>query len=478
MTSEPTENSIPGRHKRKSGRPRNADAAKQAAENSHNFLESCARVNKADWGSRAIIYLYRSEPIIDRSRSGDYHYIDKYSEPITEDRILTDHGSGKYRVMLNFQRPGADSSTTLDSAVITLLNIKFPPKIAPGDWVDDPKNNKWAWAKESFPKPPSANGTGQVLETLKVFNDIRKGVQDEQQPQPPPQPVPFINPVSQVRETIQALKELAPQPAAATENKTLDSIVQLMISQIQAQATQNATLLQTVLTQRNPPPGNSLTETITVLSDKLLPLVEKLKPTAEDAISNFTRRSKMAGWMEMLQPALPAALEFFRPFGVALANRLMNPAANGAFPSPGAPPAEAAAGALPAAGSAAPGASGTFPPMLNMIAVPMLEFVRMDADPHELGRDFANWVNDGYGANPRFAQALSLAKVAGVNSVIVAFKGSPWWLDKGPERNLLSLSEMEPKFTAFVDAFLKWQPEAEEDEDESDVIDISAGAVN
>lgn len=484
----------PAVHKRR-GRPRNSEAAKEAAENSHSFFQTCSRIDPQDWGTRASIYLYRAEPIIDRSRSGDFHYVDKYSETINEDRILTDHGSGKYRLMLNFQKPGASVSSTVDTSVLTLLNVKFPPKIAPGDWVDDPKNNKWAWAKESFPKPPSANGAGQVLETLKVFSDIQKGLKEDEKPREPAPVLP--NPVSQVRETIQALKELAPQPAPpATENQTLQSIVNLIINQskqqadqataqIAAQAAQNNTLLQALLARGNQAPqsNTSFTDAINVISDKLIPLVEKLKPSAEEAISNFTRKSKMSGWQEMIQPAIPVVVDFLKPFGVALATRLLTPASN-AFPASATPPGMGAMpGALPQpapeVAPQVPGAAAGFPPVLNMLAVPMLTYMRLDGDPRQLGRDFASWVHEGYSADPRFSQALALARASGASSVVVAFKASPYWLDKGLTRDQPSLAEMEPKFQVFIESFLRWQPSEEEEEYDGDegVIDITGGEI-
>ena len=481
-TAETVEKDTPPAVHKRRGRPRDADAAKEAAENSHSFFESCSRIDSRDWGTRASIYLYRKEPIIDRSHSGDYHYIDKYQEPITEDRVLADHGSGKYRLMLNFQKPGSQTSSTIDTAILTLMNVKFPPKIAPGDWVDDPKNSKWAWAKESFPQPPSANGAGQVLETLRVFKDIQSGLKDEDKPKEPPPPP--LNPASQVRETIQALQELAPQPAPpATENKTLESIVQLIMSQTQAQAQQNNTLLQALLAQRNnpAPAGPSLTDAISVISDKLIPLIEKLKP--EEALANFARKSKMSGWMEMVQPAIPVVIDFLKPFGMALAQRLMNPAAggmpNGAFPSPPAP-SQPGMGALPQPASPQPPAGqGSFPAILNTLAVPLLGWMRMDADPRQLGRDFASWVQDGYGAAPGFSQALMLAKASGAANILVTFKGSPWWLDRGPAHDLPALADMEAKFQIFLESFLRWQPQDEEEEEyeEDGVIDITGGEI-
>jgi hypothetical protein len=209
-------------------------------------------------------------------------------------------------------------------------------------------------------------------------------------------------------------------------------------------------------------------------------LIEKLKPSAEDAINTFTKRSRMSGWQEMLQPAIPAALEWLKPFAVATATRLMNPTgANAAAPPAsgqgmGAVPGQLAPG-QPAAPQV-PGAVAGFPPVLNMLAVPLMGYMRIEADPRELGKDFADWVHDGYAQDTRFSQALALARASGPDSIIVAFKASPYWLDRGLNHDLMSLSDMEPKFRVFLDSFLSWRPEQEPQEEE-DLIDITGGEI-
>src|ERR1039458_1891319 len=80
-----------------------------------SFYQTMNKVAKADWGPRATIYLYRVEPVIDRTRSGDLKYIMTYAEPINEDRIMADCGSGRYKLILNFRKPGADQGDTVDT---------------------------------------------------------------------------------------------------------------------------------------------------------------------------------------------------------------------------------------------------------------------------------------------------------------------------------------------------------------------------
>ena len=107
-----------------------------------------AKVSKADWGARANIYLYRVEPMIDRTRSGENKFVNVYAEPVSEDRVMADYGSGRYKLILNFRKPGAETGDLIDSMYMDILNMKYPPKIPLGEWVDDPRNKKWAWAKD------------------------------------------------------------------------------------------------------------------------------------------------------------------------------------------------------------------------------------------------------------------------------------------------------------------------------------------
>ena len=59
------------------------------------FFGRIARVQKDDWGTRAKIKAYRLEPIIDRLRGSENKYITIYHEPITEEKMKIDHGSGR-----------------------------------------------------------------------------------------------------------------------------------------------------------------------------------------------------------------------------------------------------------------------------------------------------------------------------------------------------------------------------------------------
>src|SRR5262245_36224431 len=113
--------------KRKKGRPKEAD--RPFVPRARSFFERLNAIHKDDWGTRAYIHLYRLEPFTDRLRSGTVVFIMKYLEPIDETKILMDHGSGRYRALLNFRKPSEDKDGELDRAEFDLLNLKFPPKI-------------------------------------------------------------------------------------------------------------------------------------------------------------------------------------------------------------------------------------------------------------------------------------------------------------------------------------------------------------
>ena len=144
-------------------------------------------VPKGDWGPRANIYLYRVEPVIDRTRSGDSKFINVYAEPVTEDRVMADYGSGRYKLILNFRKPGAETGDVIDSTYMDILNMKYPPKIPLGEWTDDPRNKKWAWAKEANgiptgPAPaPATSGLEAVVDVMRATSEMRRDIREEMQ---------------------------------------------------------------------------------------------------------------------------------------------------------------------------------------------------------------------------------------------------------------------------------------------------------
>jgi hypothetical protein len=444
---------------------------KPDSEGGPTFWQKVAAVAKPDWGPRANIYLYRVEPVIDRRRQGSQTYITKYAEPISEDRILADHGSGRYKLMLNFRKPGAEQGDEVDSLYLDLLNLQFPPKIPPGEWVDDPNNKKWAWAKPSYEKNQgSGNGGSNLVEALDVLNEIQDSTTKRvlaQIPQQSSTADEFVK-IAKVLDTVRP-----PQPTAPAPDNTLQVFMQSELASIRAQVDKSRereiNLMEKLIAASTKQPeaanGLGMVKELVGGLKELLPSVKDLFPGLAEGGGG---RSRLGPWQELAVAVAPHASSILSPFAQVLAQGLMmrmaNPA-NGQYVPPNPAPA-----ALPA-GNAVNAAPATMMPFLQMVAMPMMNYIRPIAPPHninpaELGKDFASWVYDGFGADPRYEQAILAARSMGPVGIIAAFRSTPLWLDKGPQQNLPSLQEVEPRLMGFFQAFLDWKSDEDRDSDE------------
>jgi hypothetical protein len=419
-----------------------------AQKPTHNIFESMARIQKEDWGTRASVYAYRAEPMIDRTRTGDAKYIQQYAGPVTEDRLMEDHGSGRYKLMLNFKKPGADQGDEVDSGFVEILNMKFPPKIPEGHWVDDPKNIKWAWAKQYFQKERPG---GDSVEMLRVLNEVQNDAIERARPH-------GDSPL----DTIRLFKEMS--PPASTENKVLDSIVTLMSKQLDASHTEAAALrarsddlmmklIELKTTPAPAPQGLGMVKEIFSELKGLMPMVTDILPHATEVAT----RSRMSGWQEFLQPVMPSLINGVPVIIggiVELVKSRANAQPNAAPPqtqhtiTPGAP---AAQGAAPGAAPTTPNGKPNLVDFLNLITPPMVRY--LDADWS--GNEFAEWLYDGYGDEWHGLKWMEAAKTAGQFAIIAGYRQSPFWDKTG--------GKDEVKFTEFVRSFLSWVPEKDEE---------------
>lgn len=444
----------PKSHNRRPGRPR---ADESPSEDSHSFFDTLVKVDARDWGTRYWIYVYRLEPTIDRTRTGDPKYIQSYAEPINEDRLLADHGSGKYKMILNFRKPGAERGDEIDTGYISVLNMEFPPKIAPGEWVDDPKNRKWSWAKKYFPtEQPQGNNAADPMKTLETYNKIRKDIVAEVQPQhPETEPeermltlaavIEKMVPKQDFNSIAALLKELRPPE---------DKLSEFLLKQHTELMTQ---FLKTREGTEKTTNGIGMIREVVNGLRELLPTAKELIPGIGDA--GGVHRSRMNSWQELTVAIAPFATQILTPLSGMLAQVLIQRVTGG--------PGQATH--LPALPATTP---ATMMPFLQMIGPPMMNYARLIAtpehiDPAELGADFASWVHEGFGANPHYDNAIVAARGMGVIGIMAAFRGTPLWTDKGPQANLPSLAELEGKLPAFFEAFLNWQPSQAGEEDDT-----------
>lgn len=155
------------------------------------FFARLSEYPKDDW-EKLLLYIYRMAPITDRRASGEpVNYIAKLSEPIDEDYVLREPnwgGSGKYRVRLNKLLPDG-KNTPIDVVEFVVENKKYPPQVPPGEWVDDPRNKRWAWAKTYYdgkneaanqpPAPPPTQGPslGEIVTAVKTMSEMTRANQ-------------------------------------------------------------------------------------------------------------------------------------------------------------------------------------------------------------------------------------------------------------------------------------------------------------
>jgi hypothetical protein len=452
-------------------------APKNQPEGGPTFWQKVAQVAKADWGPRANIYLYRVEPVIDRRRSGSQTYITKYAEPISEDRILADHGSGRYKAMLNFRKPGAEQGDEVDSLYIDLLNLQFPPKIPPGDWVDDPNNKKWAWAKQSIGKEPQQNGGANLVEALEVLSEIqestRKGVLAQI-----PQPKSTVDELDKMASFMDKVRPVPAAPSTATSDRMFDMLNTFMTNQLAASRSETQELraeLREIRNKSNPAAGQNGGLS---LVKELVGGIKELMPDIKEIVPGFGQDGgggrQRPWWQEAALLVAPHVGGVIQPFAnlaaSAIAAKMMQPqpGMNGYQPNPSQPQTGQTQPALP------PG-TPTMMPFLQMIAFPMVNHVRdigtrndegEELTAESMGKDFALWVFNGYGSDSRYGQAILAARAMGPTGIIAAFRSTPLWSDKGPQQNLVSLAELEPKLLGFFSAFLAFDPNEQESDDE------------
>jgi len=435
-----------------------------------SFFNRVSAIEKDDWGQRAFIKVYRLEPSIDRTRLGEPKHIAKYSEPIDEDRIKSDHGSGRYRLYLNFKAPTEKTERELDSMEIDILDMNFPPKLARGEWLDIPYNKKWEWCRAMLPKTDAeqiqqkTSATGDLVEALDVLDRVQSRAEDRMRPQ---QPQP-----NQTLDIIRGVKELMPPPPApappATENKMLDTVVALLTKQIDRDATEAAELRKEIREMREKPnqekkgPFGSLKDIVTEVKGILPDLKEMFPGFAAKAgeLATSVARSRMSGDQEFWQPTIGKLVDGVMPIIQMTTAKFMSgrppqpqPGTGQPGPQPripGAAPDQPPTVAAPNGSAAAPPAAG--PPALSFlhrIAPALMNHLRDDMS----GGDFAEWMFSGFGPEIDNLSWVSIKNAIGADAIVEMFRDSPYWQE---------LQLIEAKFIKFVQEFCAWQPGAEE----------------
>lgn len=125
--------------KNKAGRPSNASRFRS----SQDFAQMLAELTDADW-QHHMVYVWRTDPIFDNTNGGvDKKYIAKFTSAVDEESLKQTFGSGTYKVQLN-KYVGPNKDQYIAHTLWTIgPDMKFPPVLPPGDWLNHPRNRAW-----------------------------------------------------------------------------------------------------------------------------------------------------------------------------------------------------------------------------------------------------------------------------------------------------------------------------------------------
>jgi hypothetical protein len=418
------------------------------------FLDRIARIDRADWGTRAKLKLYRLEPMIDRLRGSPVKYITMYEEPVGEERIKADHGSGRYQLRLYFKAPAGEEKE-MDVLEFDILDLAYPPKINRGEWVEDPRNAKYAFIKKQWEAEDKAaaelaarpTGSAVIRETV----DTAKALKELFAPEAPAASAPAGNSVLDTLAIIKGVREMNPPTPPATNDTLLNTVVALMTKQLETQASELKELRAEMRKPAAETGGLGSVKSILGELKEFLPAIREVFPGAGEAIAGAVApRSKMNGWQEFFQPILPTLGGALQPLVAVLAQRFVAP--NGW----GAQPAAPAGGATQLNGARPPAPAGppTIIDFLEMVSPAMLnhfgEWLESGSSDWN-GAGFADWIDNGYGERWKGIDWHGQAIAYGADAILLVYKTNV------PDIWNRILGPSEPKFREFLRDFLAWQ---------------------
>jgi hypothetical protein len=195
--------------KNKTGRPRKGEEPDPETR-ARQFFDRAAQIPSEDWGNRAWMYLYIDEPVCDEKQWGKMKYAKKLHQPIFDlEKVKDWYGSCKGWISLNLRKPDAQNTDQIGRHEFEIFDIHCPPKIPKACWTDDPVNKKWAALLPPEPKAPTEGATS-LLDSIKVYKEIRDEVRDEREDPETP-----LDQTRSTLETMKLAKELFGQPAPA-----------------------------------------------------------------------------------------------------------------------------------------------------------------------------------------------------------------------------------------------------------------------
>ena len=477
------------------GRPR---GARNKPKEEPAFFD---RLPGLDW-NRHNVWLYRVEPKVDRGKTGDARYIQLFGEAFTPDTVMKDPtwgGSGVYKAILKYS-PAKGAQEDVDTHYFPIENRAYPPCVPLAQWIDDPVNKKWAWAKEMLEaKEGKASQNGvtsqgqqdvgkQVKEVLQeirqgqvspteTFNSmmnahqtgVKQGMEIAKQSAPP----------AGGGEVVELLKTLLPAllktPAPVSEESPVVKVLTLQLEsereqrkadREQAKADREAadkradaaekrhTDLMTAMMQRKETSGLESVQ-------QFAQIFSAVRGITDGGLVAPTDTSFSGVMMDGLRDALPDVLRSLAP-GVG---QMLSGIGTGAprlsvsreTISPVLPPVN-----QPQAGNpgAAPAQQQAAPPPFDPQFAPAYNCIFMSQGAilnamrtGKTGADFGDWLANGPGE-----MEIEKLKAAGVDNLVkfIAHGMPPLWAELQP---------VELKFRQFLGELMAWEPVDDDEED-------------
>lgn len=450
------------------------------------FLSYWNRVY-SDHPKRVIAYLYRRFPRIIKDEP---HYIEVYEKPVTREELLGVWGAGDYEIKLNDK----DRRSAVCSAIFEFSEPwdKNPPNVNFAELDMSHRRNQsyiqWRESRGMDPKPGSQNNDGSAAVLAKALVDVVNA--KTQQPANNTAEATALKSAMDLmgEATKQAISTVKAQQDPAGVSGMLTALEKFVrppqqtdplevlknAKEIFAGPKQDDTMLKFVL--------DELKETRRAhneLQAKMLerkeesgdPLaqIEKIASTANALRDAFgggeARSSGKWGWLQEIGTAavapggaLSSILGPVATWGLAkLSGWKPGQAAPGAPPPPGAPPVQAPPPGLPNPNPAPAAAPGIDPQeqfimdnvmnLFNVIAQPLMKFLGEGRS----GYEFADYLHEG-----GTIDVVQLGQLRGLGreKIMEMLRKHPVaWQFIGP---------IEARFTQFLDEFLAWEPEQED----------------
>jgi hypothetical protein len=430
------------------------------------------------------VKVYRLAPIYDSTNVGSkkkYIMIYLAAPAPDEERIKRDCGSGRYRLYLNGKTSGTHKEAELAAVEIDILDPAFPPNLPVGDWLDEPKNRDWQWAKpllearqakalQANTPPPAAPGVN-MMDAMEMVGQLQDRAEERAKERMDSNRPQTWNPAEQLATVVTAAKDIAGALRATPENPIPSFIsdqMNAMRAEIAAARLRSDALMDKLLERANAPPqqqnsGMSAIKDLVAGVKDLLPSLKDLWPNADDAIAERITRSKMGPWQEFFQPVLPGLVNAIAPILPGIVAGL---AGGGRAAGP---PAQFMPG-LPAPAHPNPTTPGMAPqqPQPQAQHVPDLDAMLLNALTNDRdGEEFADSLVTLFGQQGQlvYRQACSL----GEQGLLTLIQGRPIWQQLGP---------LQAKVAQFVKEFIEYGQEPSETPEGTEPTSVDAEVVD